>query len=116
MTPTLKVVRWREFIETNLTPQYLADDGWGFLYQHNNIHYINGCTDQRSLNQLLLQLLSENESLELSPCPKGLRQQKIGNCQFFFNYGPEEQTIPIKRQMFLGKHDLAQGQMAIVKK
>ena len=112
---TLTVVRWREFIETSLKPQYHANDGWGFLYQHNNIHYINGCVNQRSLNQLLLQLLSQNESLQLTPCLGGLRQQKVGDCQFFFNYGPEEQSIPNHRHTILGKHDLAQGQLAIVR-
>ena len=111
----LTVVRWREFIETSLKPQYQANDGWGFLYQYNNIHYINGCVDQRSLNQLLLQLLSQNESLQLTPCLGGLRQQKIGDCQFFFNYGPEEQSTPNRRHTILGEHNLAQGQLAIVR-
>ena len=111
----LKVVRWREFIESSLKPQYQANDGWGFLYQHNNIHYINGCVDQRSLNELLMQLFSQNESLQLTPCLGGLRQQKVGDCQFFFNYGPEEQSIPNHRHTILGGHDLAQGQLAIVR-
>ena len=62
-----------------------------------------------------MQLLSENESLHLSPCPNGLRQQKLGQWQFFFNYGPEEQLLPSHRQTILGEHKLAQGQMAIVK-
>ena len=111
----LTVVRWREFIETSLKPQYQAKDGWGLLYQHHNIHYINGCLDQSSLNQLLMQLLSANESLQLTPCLGGLRQQKVGDCQFFFNYGPEEQTIPNHRHTILGEHDLTQGQLAIVR-
>jgi len=88
----LSIKKWREFIETDLKPKFTSNDGWGFLYQHNNIHYINGCMDQCSLNQLFMQLLSENESLQLSPCPNGLRQQKLGQWQFFFNYGPEEQS------------------------
>ena len=115
-TSTLNIVRWREYIDSSLKPLYASDDGWGFLYQHNNINYINGCADQRSLNQLLLQLLSQNESLHLSPCSNGLRQQKVGNCQFFFNYGPNEQSIPLHRQSILGPHDLSQGQLAIFQK
>ena len=109
------IKKWREFVETDINPQFTSDDGWGFLYQYNNIHYINGCVDQCSLNQLFMQLLSQNESLHLSPCPNGLRQQKLGPWQFFFNYGPEEQSLPSHRQMVLGKHQLAQGQLAIVK-
>ena len=109
----LTIKKWREFIKTDLKPQFTSKDGWGFLYQHNNIHYINGCMDQCSLNQLFMQLLSQNESLQLSPCPNGLRQQKLGPWQFFFNYGPEEQSLPSQRQMVLGEHQLTQGQMAI---
>jgi len=111
----LSIKKWREFIETDLEPKFTSNDGWGFLYQYNNIHYINGCMDQCSLNQLFMQLLSQNESLQLSPCPNGLRQQKLGQWQFFFNYGSEEQLLPSHRQMILGEHALAQGQMAIVK-
>jgi len=111
----LTIKKWREFLETDLKPQFSSNDGWGFLYQYRNIHYINGCMDQCSLNQLFKQLLAQNESLQLSPCPNGLRQQKLGPWQFFFNYGPEEQSLPSHRQMILGEHQLAQGQMAIVK-
>jgi len=114
-TNRLTVNKWREFIETDLKPQFTSNDDWGFLYQHGNIHYINGCMDQCSLNQLFKQLLTQNESLPLSPCPNGLRQQKLGPWQFFFNYGPEEQSLPSHRQMILGERTLAQGEMAIVK-
>lgn len=113
---TLRIKKWREFIETDLKPQFTSDDGWGFLYQNNNIYYINGCMDQYSLDRLFMQLLSQNESLQLSPCPNGLRQQKLGQWQFFFNYGPEEQLLPSHRQTILGEHKLAQGQLAIVKR
>ena len=111
----LTIIKWREFIETDIKPQFTAKDGWGFLYQYQNIHYINGCMDQYSLNQLFTQLLSNHESLRISPCPNGLRQQKLGNRQFFFNYGPEEQLLPNNRQLILGKHQLAQGELAIAK-
>lgn len=110
---SLTVKKWREFLETDLKPLFTSNDGWGFLYQHQNIHYINSCMDQCSLNQLFMQLLAQNESLQLTPCPNGLRQQKLGPWQFFFNYGPEEQSLPSHRQMVLGEHQLAQGQMAI---
>lgn len=110
---SLTIKRWREFIDTELAPQYQSIDHWGFLYPYNNIHYINGCMDQCSLNQLFAQLLKKNESLQITPCLGGLRQQKVGNCQFFFNYGPEEQSIPNHYQTILGDHQLTQGQLAI---
>ena len=110
---TLTVCRWREFIETDLKPQYLSEDKWGLLYQHKNIYYINSCMEQNSLNQLFLQMLNNNENLQITPCPGGLRQQKVGNCQFFFNYGPEEQSIPNPNQTILGDRQLVQGQLAI---
>jgi len=112
-TQSLTIKRWREFILTDLTPKYRSKDGWGFGYQHNNIHYINGCMDQASLNLLLQEILTSNESLNVQPCLGGLRQQKVGKWQFFFNYGPEEHSLANHRQLVLGKHDLAQGELAI---
>lgn len=112
-TNPLTVYRWREFIETDLEPHYLTEDNWGFLYQHQNIYYINSCLEQNSLNQLFTQILSNNESLQITPCLGGLRQNKVGNHQFFFNYGPEEQTIPNPNQTILGDRQLPQGQLTI---
>jgi len=111
---SLTVKKWREFVETDLRPGYQSADGWGFAYQHNNIHYINGCADQHSLNELIQQVLESNEHLQINPCAGGLRQQKVGKWQFFFNYGPEDQSLPNQRQTVLGGHHLAQGQLAIV--
>ncbi|PWQ96984.1 beta-galactosidase [Leucothrix arctica] len=110
---SLTVKRWREFVETDLAPKYKSADGWGLAYQHNNIHYINACLEQDSLNLLLQEILLNNDALTVKPCLGGLRQQKIGKWQFFFNYGPEEQSLPNHRQLVLGTHNLAQGELAI---
>jgi len=110
---TLTIKRWREFIETELEPVYKSEDDWGLLYRHQNSYYINACLEQNSLNQLFLQILIENTGLEITPCSSGLRQQKVGGCQFFFNYGPESQSLSSSKQVLLGKHQLNQGEFTI---
>lgn len=82
------VIDWRERIAAKFDAEESFDDGWGFHYRQQNIHYFNGCPDRETLLDLLHVRLSE---AELEPINLGtsLRVARRGNLVWAFNYGPE---------------------------
>ena len=104
--------RWREKIETSLTAKDTFDDGWGYHYQHNNVHYLNSCLTDQSLNDFFLKRLQEAE-IPTQPCNDGLRISTYGKLTFAFNYGPSVQTISHDGEYLIGQQRLFAGDVAV---
>ena len=80
-------IDWREQVETSISPQAMFNDGWGFHYQHNNIHYINACPTQSSLIDLVETIASDGD-IATFRLDAGVRTTALGQLRFVFNYGP----------------------------
>jgi len=80
--------QWREHIRSDLKPRAQFQDGWGFHYAEQGVHYINAIPEQQDLITLVGVLLKESgiSSRELGPF---LRTQQIGPYRLAFNFGPE---------------------------
>ncbi len=83
---TRRCAQWRERIASDTRPAMKFDDGWGFHYHHNGVHYINALPEQPDLITLLGELIDgvDVPARELGPY---LRTQRIGPYRLAFNYG-----------------------------
>lgn len=78
----------RESIDTALTPHGYFEDGWGFHYQHQSVHYLNAWLEPKSLYDWL-EPIAKDANLQIVTCPPGLRLRKLGDLVFAINYGPD---------------------------
>ncbi|MEP3421495.1 MAG: beta-galactosidase [Erythrobacter sp.] len=79
------VSRWREDVVSDLDPEFALSDGRGIVYAHGNQRYIAAWPD-RSLIDLLVERMSKEAGLELTPLPDGLRVRRSATHVFAFNY------------------------------
>ncbi len=104
--------RWRERIESTIEPADFFDDGWGYYYRHNNVHYLNSCLDPMSLKDFMLGRL-QDAGINTIDCTEGLRLSHYGSLTFAFNYGPAPQTLQYSAEYLLGQANLAAGEVAV---
>ncbi len=87
---------WKEWVESNLNPVALFEDGKGAIYQQQNRHYLAFWPTQNFLNNYLGKL-ADGEGLEVHPLPEGLRLRRRGDLYFAFNYTNHPQTITVPK-------------------
>ncbi len=104
--------RWRELIDSAIEPAGVFDDGWGFHYQHQCVHYLNCCLDEASLNRFMQKRIEE-AGLTVVECSEGLRLRRSGPFIFGFNFGPDTITAPIQRDPLIGSNSLKPGDVTI---
>lgn len=102
---------WRETIESSITPQSYFEDGVGFHYQHQRIHYVNACLTETSLVSWL-ELFFKNAGIETTRLPTGVRTRQTLGASWMFNFGPEPVDIPTSNTI-LGTTRLSQGELAM---
>lgn len=115
---------WREQVRTELTPAGIFNDGWGFLYSHHNIHYLNAWLEADSLFNLMSSLADE-AGLCTVRCAAGFRLRRWKNLVFAINYGPdvvhltdlpdlpERHKTAINNQLLIGKPTIYPTQAAV---
>jgi len=54
-----RMVDWRERVDSALIANDSFDDGWGFHYQHNKVHYFNACPSRETLLTLIEERLTD---------------------------------------------------------
>ncbi|MEP0188895.1 MAG: beta-galactosidase [Erythrobacter sp.] len=79
------ISRWREDIQSDLTPEFALNDSRGVVFAKDNLRYCAGWPD-RSLLALLLQRIATEAGLETLALPKGLRIRRSAKQIFAFNY------------------------------
>jgi beta-galactosidase len=84
---------WREFIRTGLAPVATFEDGGGFWYRKNNIHYLAAWPDLPLLEHVLKTLAME-AGVATSVLPEGVRLQTRGDVTFAINYAAEPREAP----------------------
>lgn len=107
---TYRAAAWRERINSEIEPQGVFDDGWGFHYRHDNVHYINAKLKAEDLKRFMRLRLQE-ANVSVRPEHTGLRYRQHGSMVFAFNFGPD--TLTIEEQDFvLGAANLKPGELA----
>lgn len=104
---------WFEVIESDLAPRATCDDALGFWYTHDRHHYINGnvCVD---LLKIAMREFLQTAGLQTKELPEGLRQRRLGNLLFAFNFSPEAQDFaPDNSLLLVGAERLNQGDYAV---
>ncbi len=86
------IINWRERVESSIVANETFDDGWGFHYQNNRVHYFNGCPNRDTLLTLLTQQLA-NAELDPINLGRGLRLTQRGDLVWAFNYGPGDAEL-----------------------
>jgi len=89
------VVDWRERIEAGFAAEDRFEDGWGFHYRTDRIHYFNACPERQTLLQLLTARLDECNIPHVD-LGRGLRVAVRGKLVMAFNYGPDAVTLSEK--------------------
>lgn len=87
------VVRWREWLETDLPALASFPDGEKAIVAHERRIYIAGWPDERLLDALILRG-ARLAGLECTALPEDLRLRRRGNVVFAFNYGPTPRQAP----------------------
>jgi len=82
-----RMVDWRERVDSALIANDSFDDGWGFHYQHNKVHYFNACPSRETLLTLIEERLTD-AGLKPVKLDTGLRITKRGELVWAFNFGP----------------------------
>lgn len=104
--------RWRERIESALPAADHFDDGWGFYYRHNNVHYLNCCLEDDSLRSFIADRLGDAHIKAIN-CSEGLRITRYGKLTFAFNYGPSVETLDHEGEFLIGQSAIAAGDVAV---
>lgn len=104
--------RWRERIATSLFAADEFDDGWGFYYRHNNVHYLNCCLDENSLTGFIADRLIDAK-IDTIKCTDGLRVTRYGKLFLAFNYGPSVQRLSHDGPFLIGQTTLTAGDVAV---
>ncbi len=93
------ISRWREDVETQLTPEFALKDGRGVVYHHKHIRYCAAWPDRTLLDQLVERIAHEAQ-ITLTDLPEGVRMRTTASHQFIFNYtarpvrlGPDSEVI-----------------------
>lgn len=81
----LPVERWKEWVESDLTPIAQFGDGRGAVFAHKQRYYLAGWPGTE-LTSSLLQHLVSRASLRAVPLPEGLRLRRRGQVTFAFNH------------------------------
>lgn len=114
--------QWREHIESDISPTYKFDDGWGFHYSEGPIHYINAVPKQADLHELMGELLQQAQ-IDVKNLGPYLRTQRLGPWRLAFNFGKE--TVDLSQNLgsifgfhsdttlIIGSQTLAQGEIAV---
>ena len=79
------ISRWREDIESELSPELALKDGSGVVYVNDNIRYCAAWPDC-SLLDLLVARIAEAAGLAPIDLPEGLRLRRTATHVFAFNY------------------------------
>jgi len=115
---------WRETIASELSPRTRFEDGEGFHYQLNQVHYLNACLTESSLIEFLEELF-EDIGLAAFRLPVGVRTRTTRGAVWVFNFGPD--PLPLKslppgflshvdvQSLILGEPTLSAGGVAIVR-
>lgn len=114
--PVASVQSWRERLRTDLVPRAYFDDGWGYHYADNGVHYINGMPTPSSLRQLVSDLCIAAE-LRVLALPEGLRTRRRGAVRFAFNVGAASVMLDdyfgrARGGLLFGERELAPGGVA----
>ena len=108
--------RWREKIESELTPQSSFKDDWGCYYRHNDIHYLNCCLTEESLQEFVTKRLIDAD-ITLTRLAGGLRTRHCdtqnGSLLFAFNFGPETETFIADGELLIGQPELQTGDVSV---
>jgi len=114
----LTAEHWRETVHSELAPQSHFEDGTGFHYVHNNIHYLNACLTEESLLEWFSQLLTA-QNLPQCRLPDGVRIRTTAGAAWLFNFGPDTVILDSanwrqfgltkETQLLLGERALAPG-------
>ena len=103
---------WRERIESDIQPEGFFEDGWGFHYRSDNVHYLNAELTGDDLDRFIANWLNEQD-IKLFPCEAGLRVRSKGKLTFAFNYGPSDVELAEDIEPLLGSRKLGVGHVAI---
>ena len=106
------IYRWREKVDSELSPQATFKDGWGCHYRHNNIHYLNGCLTDESL-QSFMHARFEDAGLCTTSLTEGVRTRRHGPLLFAFNFGPGDVTFTSDGDKLIGPSLLAPGDVSV---
>lgn len=106
--------RWREHIDTTLTPLAQFSDGTGAVYQQQNIRYLATWPEPKLLLSLFKDLCQVAD-IAIHELPQGVRLRRHGDLQFVFNFGTTTTTItaPDNAQWLLGQPQLKQAEIAV---
>ena len=79
---------WRERVETTLTVEEFAEDGWPALLRNGRTRYLTGLPDTALADRLVMQLCEE-AGVATEPLPGSVRRRDRGDARIYVNYGPE---------------------------
>lgn len=88
----LTAQHWRETVVSDIQPEAKFEDGLGFHYRCNNVHYLNACLNETSLVDCLSSILSETE-VPVTRLPTGVRTRVTKGAVWVFNFGPHPTHI-----------------------
>uniref|UniRef100_A0A7V4TGC2 Beta-galactosidase n=1 Tax=Candidatus Caldatribacterium saccharofermentans TaxID=1454753 RepID=A0A7V4TGC2_9BACT len=108
------VSRWREWVETSLSPQGILQDGKGAIFGDNNRYYLAFWPDDTFLLDFFEEL-AQKAGITTTRLPEGLRLRRRGDLICAFNYSPENREVPAKEtaQFLLGGRILPPYEVAI---
>ena len=109
---TFEVHRWREKIDSTLQPEATFKDGWGCYYRYKNIHYLNGCLTDTSLQPFITARLEES-GITTKNLTDGLRIRRYKGLLFAFNFGPDTATLAVEGKLLTGQSTLAPGDASV---
>jgi beta-galactosidase len=111
---TLHAHRWREKIDSDLPAQMTFNDGWGCYYRHNNVHYLNACLTDASLQQFITDRLTD-ANITMQPLTGGLRTRRNGALLYVFNFGPDAAAFSTNGERLIGAETLIAGDVSVWK-
>ena len=102
---------WRERVVSQLQPNGLFEDGWGFHYVQGRVHYLNAVLAKSDLQQFIRHRLRD-AGVTICDEIDGMRYRNCGLVQFAFNFGPDTVTLSTQTDYLLGQSKLAPGELA----
>ena len=106
--------RWREYLETPLSPVATFEDGLGAVVRNGNYTYLAFWPSLDFLLDFLEEIFAELD-IQTSRLPEDLRIRRCGKLVFAFNYSsaPKLLPIPAKAAFLLGKNPVEPYGVAI---
>jgi len=118
----LTAQHWRESILSEIQPEETFEDGLGFHYRYNNVHYLNACLNETSLVNCLSSILVD-AGIPVTRLPDGVRTRVTKGAAWAFNFGPNSAPItePLRhafglssdKEWLLGGSELPPGGVAM---